>query len=139
MSNPKEIPLTPYGLLSEEDQEILLKELHEGNVEIYGGGGKWSKAFIPLYPACTYRLKPYKLYVPWHLIDDEFKYAAKDADDSVWVFTKKPEIEAWADSWSGDDAASLKALDQCYIRLGTYDWKDSLISRQGVEDEITIS
>jgi len=55
-----DLPLTPYGLLTEAQQQRI-KDAHPLGIEYYAGNGAWGETTIALGGPCdkdTYRLKP---------------------------------------------------------------------------------
>lgn len=96
----------PLGLLEEADPEAavgLRSHMLSGQPHaIYTVRG-WKPLTLPtLKPdlSSTYRAAPEPLRpmtVPWDALRPQWKWAARDPDGDVYVYTKKPELqsEAW--------------------------------------------
>jgi hypothetical protein len=120
---------TPIGLLDDETQKALMKHLESGgSLEVFTPHG-WESAWRKRFSwAETYRAAPARqLEIPWHVIKDEFQWAAMDVDGAVWCYTVRPEL--CEDYWIPSDyhrVASLKALK---IDTTGIDWRQSLTRR----------
>ena len=130
---------TPVGLLDAETRKALLA--HGGPYEAYCGGS-WEIANNPQWwNASTYRVAspaPTPDVWPWDAIADRFKFAARDADGDLYLFTRKPELlrREWL---LFHDNVSLPVVDDCQpalclnVTIGTCDWKDSLQLRPALK------
>ena len=64
--------------------------------------------FYGFNPTCWYRIRPKTLrkdVYPWSSVHPDYKWAARDQDDSVWFFASKPKIleDVWENvDFSGD-------------------------------------
>lgn len=127
-----DIPLMAFGLLSEEQQSVLLAALADGSAEIFTAGG-WTATHGngPAADAFTYRIKPApaltKPSIDWSHVAPEYRWLAVDDDAEAWLFDAEPEIEGGAWYSDGTDDAIAAAFTS-YVP-GTCDWRDSLVER----------
>ena len=136
---------TPIGLLDAETREAL--SAHGGPYETYTARGwipvlGWSSLWHG-HSVIVVRVAspaPTPDVWPWDAIDKRFKYAARDADGELSIFTLKPEIfrDEWLlfdDNYQGGEYHPVQCLN---VTIGTCDWKDSLVVRPGyVESSIS--
>lgn len=90
---------------------------HEGNPY-------WMPSCYFMNDEVQIRIKPKAtpLDIPWHIIKDEFKFAAMDSDSSVWVYLNEPSIRCCK-------RAGIRIDELIEIKTDGIDWKLSLTKR----------
>ena len=121
---------TPLGLLDAETQEAL--KAHGGPYEVFYAAGRWLEMGVSRSwdRHITYRVKPQPatpMTIPWEAIKPEWKWAAKDEDRVVWVFTVKPVPATYR--WLTSVGNIMRICPLIKMGLGTCDWRDSLQQR----------
>ena len=120
---------TPWGLLSEEMKEAFHKcdEFEHYNCQgfwcSYNRGQIFANSIIRKKPAPL--TKP---VIPWDVIKDEFKWAARDEIGSIWVYERKPELKVPVGEWISRACHRVLGFE-LRVDPGTCDWKDSLVER----------
>jgi hypothetical protein len=152
MTHPK-----PFGELSDEEKGKLLLAHHEGKrIERHANcyDPAWMVVHNPLFcDGGRYRIAPEPLIpdsINWDHVAPEWKYMAREADDSVRLYRFKPVINGtvWTDSrlciyaqyfasykrgtvgWK-DSRLCIYAQYFASYKRGTVGWKDSLVIRPG--------
>ena len=124
---------TPWGLLSED-----MREAFRGckDLECYDSSGVWIPVCTHMTIGAAVRKKPIPLTkpdIPWEFIKDEYKWAARDLNDEVFLFEHPPSCDRAAGIWHHDDHRCPQSPVQISNILdfdpGTCDWKDSLVER----------
>jgi hypothetical protein len=128
----------PFGLLDDDTQERLLEWPH--GVELFcvdlAGKCTWSVVRATFAPWQTYRASLEPLVpdsVDWSHVGPAVNWIARDEDGAVWGYAARPmagDSPWFFRSWAG---WRIDGLIPSY-RRGTVGWRDSLISRPGVED-----
>lgn len=125
MNVPNENKVTFREMTAEERSAIVDAKVL-GEVERYWGDGEWRCSDdASVVFSCIYRTKPRQLIIPWDVIKPEYKWAAMNDDEAVWLYDRKPEIymdERWA--IMGCCSPSVLNIDTTGI-----DWRESLVQR----------
>ena len=126
----------PWGMLSEDMRKAFMDTR---SLEYYGLSGGWlgfSEEVIEkewwngFTQNRIIRKRPTPLTkpdIPWDVLRDEFKWAARDENGNVWVHSSLPESGHTCWVSDSDYVACLDFLNA--IDPGTCDWKDSLVER----------
>lgn len=120
-----------HGLLREHYPEVAAAmEAHGGPYEMYGHLG-WSETTCPTFcPVNTYRVKPQpptKPSIDWSNVAKEYKWLARDGDNTAWLYDEKP--DAANRIWLGNGETHGEAATHASYTPGTCDWRDSLVER----------
>ena len=120
--------LTPQNAEQQHMVQILLAKMQGIDIE-YFKNKKWhnsSAGWVDL--RLNYRIKSHGLPITremWGMIDEEWKWAAKDEDGRVWFYKKEPfKLERY---WHVD----FKGCTLSVLALNTdgIDWRKSLTRR----------
>lgn len=124
----------PFGQLPREEQLALFAAWLDGKqIEIQATPNNWytGKPLWELNSLYRIALKPD--VIPWPAIQRRFKFAARDQDGEVWVFTHKPELVTT--KWSinglgyvGGANARVSDVLEDFV-LGDTPWQESLQER----------
>lgn len=134
---------TPIGLLDAETREAL--QAHGGPYEVYTPQGwlptsRWSPSTIFGLIGSVVRVAspaPTPDVWPWDAIAHRFKYAARDQNGDLTLFSREPELlgDEWAlvyEEWPAHNGGDFIHHAHCLnVTIGTCDWKDSLVVRPG--------
>ena len=124
---------TPWGLLSVEMMEAFGR-IKFGDLEYYAGSEEWKGVTQPRFEdIITLRKKPVPLtkpVIPWDVIKDEYKWAARSAGGLVFAYTQKPDMYSHC-CWTSVGISDCRLIDNELLEFdpGTCDWKDSLVER----------
>lgn len=130
-----ELPITPYGLLTDEQKQYIWDNWD--CAEFYNGAGGWVKAKKHYRPSPrmteTYRINRSiaKPRVNSAVLHPKYKWLALDSFGNIIAYDRKPEIGRirW-DVPSGTHSAvniTHSAINPKLYDAGTCDWKDSLV------------
>lgn len=67
--------------------------------------------------------------IPWECIKPEYKWAAKDDDGHIYVYTEKPKAGAGAYQWSCREGVYHSVMAMFGVDAGSVMWNDSLTQR----------
>ena len=120
-----------FGELAELDQMALFAAWLRGEViENYCTNSKWYLNNHPSWAnGVAYRIKPVELTKPsidWSHVHEDYKWMATDEEGGTFVFTSLPRLKR--DVWSNDHDEPEAAIFTSF-KVGTCDWKDSLVER----------
>ena len=122
--------LTPQNAQQEHMVQILLAKMQGVEVELYDRIGKeWiTSATSAVYVNTNYRIKSHELPITremWAMIDEKWKWAAKDSDGEVYFYTNNPSLENcfWR-CYFGEHSGCVLSIDTDDI-----DWRKSLTRR----------
>lgn len=113
---------------------LILREKNAGNVELFSVNRWGSSTPKSIDFRYIYRVKPVTLTkdtIPWDQIKPEYKWAARDSLETLWVYTHKPVIcgdRYWDCFAKGSAVRQIDLLS--HVKAGTCDWKDSLQCRE---------
>lgn len=101
--------------------------VNEKWVPPHDGFPKWR------WESTEYRIAKTPDTINWDHVAPEFKYMARDITGRVYMYTKKPYIQGDC-VWDANEGeyARVEALFSS-LKVGTVDWKESLVIRPGVE------
>jgi hypothetical protein len=127
----------PFGLL-DDDTQARLRAWPHGVESFANYGAGWFSNPTPYWTSCyTYRARPAPLepdYVDWSQVGPAVNHIARDEDGEVWGYEAKPRLhDPCRNASAGHSVRHADRLFPSY-RRGTVDWRDSLISRPGVEE-----
>jgi hypothetical protein len=139
------IPLIPFGLLDEEDRNVLENYLRNGgHVQRYNDQGRWESVLWPgaaLHEHLTYRAasEPQRhIFCTlegvsiWDMFDESVVALARDRDSGLYAYTNVPGLIGT--SWDGATPIRIDPLLTA-IDPGSMPWDKSLIVRPGWEGE----
>lgn len=125
----------PFGLLDDDTRQRLHAWPH--GWEFVTARGEWAVCYNPqFFRDYAYRARPAPLepdYVDWSHVAEPFNWHARDENGYRFFYKAKPELGdgIWLDDLADNDMCEAAAVAG-FVR-GTVDWRDSLISRPGVE------
>lgn len=118
--------------LTPEQRSEIVEAWLKGNTEHYYKDEDIWRFNISLFYSSVYRVKPLKpspkLDIPWHLFKHEWKWAAKDEDGEIYIFTSEPECDYSTWCSSGNNS-KINSINHNFEPDGEVDWKQSLIER----------
>ena len=121
--------LTPQNAEQEYMIQILLAKMQGIDVQILNSIGDWSISTPDVICIDSiYRIKPHELPITremWAMIDEKWKWAAKDGDGEVYFYTNNPSLENcfWR-CYFGEHSRCVLSIDTDDI-----DWRKSLTRR----------
>ena len=153
MEHMRNEKLLPFHKLTEEEQEVIRREVKNGNVEWFGHRRrKWYQVVTnDLYPWAIYRTISQEEQemqheenneFPWHKVSSEWNALAMDKNPSNWyLYNSKPLKEHV--SWYGEVWVELNETVQKVIGVDVskwmdIPWEDSLMLRPGYEQQDTV-
>ena len=125
---------TPFVLLDEETRASL--QSHGGPYEICIPFGAWVDTWVDIgdprwVPGLVYRVKPQpptKPGIDWSHVAPEYKWLARDASDSAYLYAGLPSVSGYCSEWVANcDAYAANGFAS--YTPGTCDWGDSLVQR----------
>ena len=96
----------------------------------YTREGKSNKALEKpsLYPYPVQVFKEVtKPSIDWEQVREEYKFLARDENNTAWLYQEKPEI--YREGWGVTRGMPAEAGSYVSYTPGTCDWKDSLVER----------
>ena len=78
------------------------------------------------------RKKSEPLTIDWSHVSSEFNYLAKDADGTVFIFAKRPNLHVR--EWSSIGARYAPAHHFASFKNSDIDWRESLVIRPGYDE-----
>lgn len=118
-----------FGELSIDEKLELHRAFYEGKPVQYwtdNPAGWATKASSHFTDYLVYRIAPEPetdIELPWHVISPEFKWAARDACGTAWVYDEKPSLK-FAE-WRGSGLSCRHIIH----KPGNKPWDQSLIKR----------
>lgn len=114
--------------MTPEQMGAIASSIIAGEIEYWSSfSQKWmtpGRAMGGLDFEAVYRTRPRQLVIPWEHIKPEYKWAAMDADGSVYFHKINPEISPLG--WNSGVIVSASALN---IDTAGIDWRESLTDR----------
>jgi hypothetical protein len=86
-----------------------------------------------------FRFEEAVLDIPWDVLHQQWKYAAKDKSGKIHVYTGKPHKRE--NAWRPGDEAKAINLDENVFDLDSskfVKWEDSLCHRPGTEEQLEL-
>ena len=65
--------------------------------------------------------------INWEQVREEYKFLARDENNTAWLYQEKPEI--YREGWGVTRGVPAEAGSYVSYTPGTCDWKDSLVER----------
>lgn len=98
--------LVPFKDLSDKQKLEIIKGLENGILEVYNDCKEvWNKKdHKALVLNSIYRVRPEQdtpLDIPWQFIKSCYKWAAMDANNSIWLFPERPTRNNFSWSFGG--------------------------------------
>ena len=119
-----------FGELSIDEKLELHRAMYEGRTVKFWADNLWmiktAHTFLDDY---LYRIEPEPetdIELPWHVIQPEYQWAARDADGAVWVYTSEPSVDYSRQWWYGIASRNCGFLIH---KPGSKLWDQSLIKR----------
>lgn len=122
----------PFGKLDINTKLALHRAHYEGK-QIEGDTASCHWALVPhptWWPTLVYRLKPEPLRdiaPPWHVMNPEIKWVARDEDDEVYGYKQKPVVRN--DLWTPSDGGCFACALLAPFDHGNKPWNKSLVQR----------
>lgn len=120
---------TPFGLLSEEDQEALRN--YKKGLEFYAG-----ETWLPALPeSCfvntiVYRFKASLPSIDWKAVSRNYNWLARDVSGTMYLYESKPEIIKGMGYWVVTDSSiARETAPFASAKLGDCSWEESLVRR----------
>lgn len=102
-------------------------------VPIYPEKGEWRHypAGSPIHQNMSYRIPVTPVWVNWPMFGKRWKHAAKDPNDHLWLYETHPALDKafWTALGHSVMLTRDDMLSEEAYKLGTCDWRDSLVSR----------
>lgn len=122
----------PFGELSRELKLALMAAWVDGQKMESATlvNSEWALCATPSwFSNCRYRVRPAPLTpdsIDWSHVAPEWRFMARDRGGLAWLYSNEPRPEE--NSWRfGRDLTKADAFAS--YRIGTCDWKDSLVVR----------
>ena len=120
-----------FGELNVDEKLELHRAMYEGRVVQYLSNDQtWETKFSSqFFASLVYRIAPEPetdMELPWHVIQPEYQWAARDADGAVWVYTSEPSVDYSRQWWYG---IASRNCDHLIHKPGNKPWDKSLIKR----------
>lgn len=153
MEHMRNEKLLPFYELTEEEQEVIRREVKNGNVEWFGHRRrKWYQVVTTdLYPWAIYRTISQEEQemqheenneFPWHMVSSEWNVLVRDKNPYSWyLFNSKP-LKGGA-TWYEEvyvefDETVQKVIGVDMSKWKDIPWEDSLMLRPGYEQQDTV-
>lgn len=81
-------------------------------------------------PSCEFRLAPKRPSINWDHVASGWNYLSENGNGSAYLYREKPELGSYY--WKSPSILFAKYFTS--FKPGTCDWKDSLVTRPGVEE-----
>lgn len=113
--------------------EVMQAYVDGKQVEHSLTGDTWHILRTPYWDwqGLSYRIAETPDSINWDHVSPEFKYMARDENGDVVLFTNKPTLSERI--WRCDKGSYCCATSHASYTRGTFDWKNSLVTRPGVE------
>lgn len=118
-----------FGKLSRKEKLNLFTAWLDGEIIEYSKAYDWKAVNYPVWlPDCRYRIKPKADKIPWSQISDNFKWAARNSDGEVYVYSILP--RAANRRWSCPVITKAR-IDEVFkdFEVGNIEWDKSLQER----------
>ena len=151
MEHMRNEKLLPFYELTEEEQEVIRREVKNGNVEWFGHRRrKWYQVVTnDLYPWAIYRTISQEEQemqheenneFPWHMVSSGWNALARDAASDSWYLFKSKPIKGQDGWYTGEicarfDNAVAKVIGVDMSKWKDIPWEDSLMLRPGYEQQ----
>lgn len=93
-------------------------------------GASWNYTIPNFIYGVHYRVTPKTVNVPWHLIDEKWKYFAIDSNGNSYVYSALPLIDTYSSRWKASEGGTCADLAALKIDIDGIDWTQSLIERK---------
>ena len=116
-----------------EDTNYLVEVRFGGVMEYYTLDGKYRTYAIQTlytYPVEIIKKNVRQVVKPsinWEQVREEYKFLARDENNTAWLYQEKPEISR--EGWGVTRGMPAEAGSYVSYTPGTCDWKDSLVER----------
>lgn len=118
----------PYYLLTSEERAAL--EAHKDNLEFYSITHRnwevWTSA-RPFYDSGVYRIASEPLVIPWAALSKDWKWAAVDQNENLWVYKDCPTIDR--SRWISRTGGSFSISKLVEFTRGAKPWYETLVER----------
>lgn len=121
-----------FGELSIDEKMELHRAVYEGKPVQYWNADRetWETRYTSYFAdTSVYRIAPEletDMELPWHVIQPEYQWAARDANGAVWVCTSEPSVDYSRQLWYG---YAFRNCDHLIHKPGNKPWDKSLIKR----------
>lgn len=127
-------------------RELFQALLDGHDIEHWNGNlGEWTPSIVGLHFDSRnldkdivyngkFRIKPTKPSINWDHVSKELNYLAVDRDGGAFLFKNRPSIDG--DGWLDSNIVFVYAKWYSSFKAGNCDWKESLVKRPLVFQEI---
>lgn len=109
---------------------LIVKFTNGVKKKTYALNGKENESHVnpSLYPYPVEIVrKVTKPSIDWEQVREEYKFLARDENNTAWLYQEKPEI--YREGWGVTRGVPAEAGSYVSYTPGTCDWEDSLVER----------
>ena len=119
-----------FGQLTREEKLKLMAAWVDGKTIQFNSnsGSGWGRIGHPTWLSdCEYRIALEKDYIDWSHVSPEFKFLARDADGTSFLYSHRP--EKGIEHWCFKEGVGVKLKGFASYKKGTIEWDESLLAR----------